>query len=81
MPRYADPVVSDAILGVVVGPYFLGAGAMSYCTASLGINFGQAFFFLAFPELRAEQVEGDLAVTLLIALLSTYDCDPTGLVN
>lgn len=74
-------MVGDAILGVVVSADFLGAGAMAYCTASLSINFGQAFFFLTFPELRTEQVEGDLAVTLLIALLGTYHCDPTGLVN
>jgi len=77
----ADPVISHAVLGVVVGADFLGAHAAANRRFSLGIEFGKPSFFLAFPELATKIVQTNLTITLLIAFLGGDDGNPGGFVN
>lgn len=81
MPGEVDAVVGDAVLGVVVGTDFLGAGATADSRAASGLKTSDPLLLLDLPELGAEEVETDLAVSLLVALLRRDGGDPCGLVD
>ena len=77
MPGEADPVVGDAILGEVVGTDFLGSGAATDRRATGGFELGDALLLLEFPQFGTEEIETDVTVALLVALLRG-DGDDTG---
>lgn len=81
MPGEVDAVVGDAVLGVVVGTDFLGAGATADSRAASGLKTSDPLLLLDFPEFGAQVIETDLAIALLVALLGGDGGDPCGLVD
>ena len=65
-------MISNSVLWVIVGADFFGALSSANDTPGIAKLF-LTFFFLDFPELGAEESEGDFAILGLFALLSGDD--------
>ena len=74
-------MVGDAILRIVVSADFFGALGAADGGFSLVFDVAEAFFFLCFPKLGTEHLQGYGAVLLLGALLAAGDGDTRGFVG
>ena len=81
VPGNADAVIGEAVLGVVVGADLLGAHPAAHSGSTGGFEFAHPFFLLQFPELGAEEIETDLAIALLVALLGRDSSNTRGLMD